>query len=159
MTHAAIGANPQIAALILQQRARAEVCQPIAHLVTDDPRLPVLPDNVIQALVRSHPHAAIAVLRSWRAQSCSSTRRAWSDESCLALRNPVDAVPIGSHPQCAGAVAIDVAHMNASDPRQPFRRHRRRFPSETEVWIRSRSCRRGPDRWFRNPSRWPWATE
>ncbi len=158
VAHAAIGADPQIAAPIFEQRARAEVGQAVAHLVADDARAARSHRECDSVPRRRPPTCFHRGPASWRARSCSTGRRAWSECVCRHSQSgkhhlhrfPPTARPSGRGRRCAHAPPRPGRRLLGTDAV---------CSSGTAAWTRSRSCRRGPDRWFRSRSRWPWAAE
>src|ERR1017187_3596847 len=59
---AAIGADPQIAAAVFEQNARAEVSEAIPHLVADDVWFGTPRQDMADTFVGGNPHASIPIL-------------------------------------------------------------------------------------------------
>src|SRR5579872_6493116 len=110
MAEAAVGADPDVATRILEQRARAEVAESVAHAVVGESLLPPAADP----LVGGDPNAAVAALQEGTNEIIDqSLFGCVLNETVSNL--VVDAAAFRSDPERAFAITEDVANSDARD--------------------------------------------
>src|ERR1017187_4171884 len=117
VAEAAVGANPQIAVPVFQQRAGARLREAILLAVADNARMNALSYQMTQTPVGGNPHAFVSVLGNGadefvcQAVTIGPARRA-------SRGNAVDAISVRTGPQHSRLVAKHIAYMNAAHARQ-----------------------------------------
>src|SRR5438128_129772 len=94
--HAPVGADPNIAAAVLQKRPRAEVGESISHLIVSD----ILRTPPANAFIGGNPYAAVSALeeRTNEVVDQAFLRRVVNE---LLANLPIRTATFGPNPQCS----------------------------------------------------------
>ena len=104
MAEAVIGADPNVSATVLNQRARAEVGEAIPYLIV----LRILARDAAYSFIGGDPHAPSLLCRNARTKLLVNLARSGVVDYA-AMSKAVDSAAVSADPKITGAIAEDIA--------------------------------------------------